>query len=306
MRLSIHFLLIALSFIIESEGQTKSLDTLWKDYYNQGKAFAEITSGRLEITNVTYSIQYLDIDGKLESYLVKQTENFVETTSNPEAENSKITLDIFALKNGQFVKTISKNAYSISFSTQFIHSYNNGGCFDERCGELSSINSGETFLKFSLKYYTVEIPNSQIHLYFGFSCDARDESNLILGELYYACALPIITQGKGFYYTLAFKKVNKIIFKASTKEVFAKIEPSSPEMTLRKSTDKDNLEDSSDFQTLMLWSYDKVKSLSGVNFPGLKIKFYDGESNSIPPIEIPFKDGLLFGDSTDRTIYIDK
>lgn len=306
MRQSFYFLLIAISFIIESKGQTKSLDTLWKDFYNQGKAFAKINSGRLEITNVTYSIPFLDIDGELESYLVKQTQSSVTTAADPEEENSKITLDIFALKNGHFVKTISKNAYSITFSTQFIQSYNNGGCFDERCGELSSINSGETFLKFSLKYYTVEIPNSQIHLYFGFSCDARDESNLILGELYFAYALPIITQGKGFYYTLAFTKVNKIIFKARTKEVFAKIEPSSPQMTLCKSTDKDKLEDSSEFQSLLLWSYDKVKSLRGVNFPGLKIKFYDGESTSTLPIEIPVKDGLLFGDSTDRIIYVDK
>jgi hypothetical protein len=276
-----------------------------KDFSNEGGSSIKVGSDQTQITNVTYSIENLYIDDKLENYIVKKTQNTI-TTPEQEKIDSKITLDILALNDGHLVRTISKSAVSVLFSTQFIQTYNNGGCLDEMAGELSSL-SGETFLRSGYKYQTVEIPNAQIHLYFGFSCAARDESKLILGELYFAQALPIITQGKGNYYSLAYKTVSRIIFKAQTKEVFNSIEQSSPDMTLLKHTDKDVLENSDEKQTLQLWSYDKVKSLSGVNFPGLEIKFFKEGSGSSTIIKIPIKDGLPFGDNlAGRTIYIDK
>jgi hypothetical protein len=278
---------------------------LTKDFNNKGESSIYIGSGQTQITNVTYSIENLYIDDKLDNYIIKQTHSSI-TTPEQEPVDSKITLDIFALNDGHLVKTISKNALNVLFATQFIQSYNNGGCGDEMSGELSTL-SGETFLKSGYKYYTVEIPNSQIHLYFGFSCGARDESKLILGELYVAQALPIVTQGKGYYYALEFKTLSRIILKARTKEIFDQIEPSSPDITLLKHNDKDVLEDSPEKQTLLLWSYDKVKNLSGVSFPGFKMKFYKGDSGSTTPIVIPIKDGLPFGDnSAERTIYIDR
>jgi hypothetical protein len=276
-----------------------------RDFYNEGKSSIKIDTDQMLITNVDYSIQFLDINDELENYVIKQTKRSI-ISEGEVVGDSKISLEIFDLKDGRKVSTISKNAYRVLFSTQFIQSFYNGDCWDESSCELSTL-SGETFLKSNYKYYTAEIPNSQIHLYFGFSCDTRDESKLILGELYFAQALPIITKGKGYYYSLAFKTISRIIFKTRTNEIYNRIEPSSPEMTLLKHTDEDVLQDSPEVQKLLLWSYDKVKSLNGVDFPGLKIKFYERDSKSSSPIEIPIKDGLLFGDIfVEKTIYIDK
>jgi len=320
MRQLIFIILIILTACSDSKTQTDKLsDNLTKahsidslsnslnqkmNFNNNGKSSFTVDANQIRITNVTYTLHHLDINDELDNYIVKQTQSIIGMEDEVEGD-SKISLEIFSRKDGRLVSTISKNAYSIEFSTQFIQSFYNGECYEESSCELSSL-SGKTFLKSSYKYYTAEIPNSQIHLYFGFSCDTRDESKLILGELYFAQALPIITQGKGYYYSLEFKTVSRIIFKARTIEVFNRIEPSSPEMTLLKNTDKDDLQDSPKVQTLKLWSYDKVKSLNGVNFPGLKIKFYGYDSISLSPIEIPIKDGLLFGENTsEKTIYIE-
>jgi hypothetical protein len=275
-----------------------------KNFNNKGESSFNVEANQIKITNVTYTLRFLDLNDELENYIVKQTQRIIEKEDEVEGD-SQISLEIYALKDGRLVRTISKNAYRVLFSTQFIQSFYNGGCYEESSSELSSL-SGETFLKSSYKYYTVEIPNSQIHLYFGFSCDLRDESKLILGELYFAQALPIVTQGKGHYYSLAFKTVSRIIFKARTKGIFDRIEPSSPDITFLKHNDEDVLQDSPEVQTLHLWSYNNVKSLNGVSFPGLKIKFYTVDSISSSPIGIPIKDGLLFGDnSAEKTIYIE-
>jgi len=320
MRQLIFIILIIFSACGDSKKQTvKLLDNLTKEYSkdsltnvlsqmknfnNKGESSFTVEANQVRITNVTYTLEYLDINDELGNYFVKQTQKSI-ITKDEIGTDSEISLDIFALKDGHLIRTISKKAYRILFSTQFIQSFYNGRCGEESSCELTSL-TGETFLKSSYKYYTAEIPNSQIHLYFGFSCDTRDESKLILGELYFAQALPIITQGKGYYYSLAFKTVSRLIIKARTKEIFNRIEPSSPDMSFLKHTDNDVIQDSPAVQTLQLWSYDKLKSLNGVNFPGLKIKFCKGDSISSSKIEIPIKDGLLFGDnSTGKTIYVD-
>jgi hypothetical protein len=103
----------------------KSVQT--KDFSNEGGSSIKVgcrpnANNKCDLLN-----RKLFIDDKLGNYIVKKTHNTITT---PEQENidSKITLDIFALNDGHLVRTISKSAVSVEFSTQFIQTYNNGGC----------------------------------------------------------------------------------------------------------------------------------------------------------------------------------
>ena len=73
-------------------------------------------------------------------------------------------------------------------------------------------------------------------------------------------------------------------------------------MKLVKNTDKDELFDNNNNQELRLWSLNKAKGLMGINFTGLRIQF------NKTPLDIPIKNGYLFGDSINlkKTIYIDR
>jgi len=274
------------------------------DFSNKEEASVKVDSNNTQIKNVTYTEEYLDKDNSLDYYIVKKTQE-ITTTHGAEGQDSKITLDFFSLNDGKLVKTITKTTDVVSIASEYLHSTKYGCCGAEDYNELSSIWTDETFLKYNTKYYYIEIPNAHTSFYLGYLCESRDEKELILGELYLAHSLPTLPEGKHFY-SAVFKTVNKIIIKAKTKEIFDKIVPFTPTMTLVKNTDKDQLIDYSDHQELRLWSFNNAKNLQGLDFLGLKIQF-DGDSVSQTPIEIPIKNGLLFGDNgSEQTIYVDK
>jgi len=286
----------------DSLEQSKPDRSYTTDFNNKDEASIKVDSNNTQIKNVTYSEQYLDRDNELDYYIAKQTQEII-TSRGAEGQDSKITLDFFSLKDGKLVKTISKTTDVISVSSQYLHSTKYGCCGAENYNELSSIWKDEIFLKYNSKYYYIEIPNAHTSFYLGYLCDARDEGKLILGELYLTHSLPSLPEGKHFY-SETFKTVNKIIFKAKTKEIFDKIVPFTPTMTLVKNTDKDQLIEYPDHQELQLWSFNNAKGLNGVDFLGLKIQF---ENDTIIPIDIPIKNGFLFGDSlNERTVYIYK
>ncbi len=270
---------------------------------NHEDSYVKVDSLKTYVKNVTYSEEFLDKDNELGNYIVKRTRNIISTLGAMQ-HDSKITLDFFARSNGKLIKTITKPADEISIAVDYIHSTRYGCCGAENYDELSSIWTDEPFLTFNSKYYHIEIPNAHTSFYFGYLTDVRDEEKMIHGILYFSHDLPYLPEGKDTYSSI-FKTVNTIVFKAKSKEAFEKIIPFTPEMTLVKNTDKDKLTDYQDHQELQLWSFDKAKSLKGLDFIGLKIDFSDDKKNI--SIEIPIKDGLLFGDnSIERTIYIDE
>ena len=292
------------TFIEKDSLQAKIADKIsFNNFNNQDIASVKFDSINTRIKNITYSEEYLDKDNELDYYIVKKSQE-ITTTHGAEGQDSKITLDFFSLKNGELIKTITKETDAISISNEYLLATKYGCCGTEDYNELSSIWTNETFLKYNSKYYYIEIPNAHTGFYLGFLCDARDEKELILGELYFAQSLPTLPAGKR-YYSSVFKNVNKIVFKAMTQEVFDKIVPFTPTMTLVKNTDKDELIEYPNHQELRLWSYDNVNSLAGVDFLGLKIQF-EGDSISQTPIDIPIKNGLLFGDNKiESTIYVE-
>lgn len=276
------------------------------DFNNKEEASVKVDSNNTQIKNVTYTEEYLNKDNSLDYYIVKKTQEIMTAhgAHGTEGQDSKIKLSFFSLNDGKLVKTITKTADAISIASEYLHSTKYSCCGAEDYNELSSIWTDETFLKYNTKYYYIEIPNAHTSFYLGYLCDSRDEKKLILGELYLAHSLPTLPGGKHFY-SAVFKTVNKIVLKAKTKDIFDKIVPFTPAITLVKNTGKDQLIDYPDHQELQLWSFNSAKSLQGLDFPGLKIQF-GGDSVSQTPIKIPIKNGLLFGNSGEQTIYVDK
>ncbi len=274
------------------------------DFSNQDQSYVKVDANKTQIVNVTFSERYLNRDNEFEYYIIKKKQETIAVRGQ-EGQNSKITLDFFSLNDNKLIKTISKNFDDISVSIEHLMSTKYGCCGSEDYNELSSIWTNETFLKFNSKYYLIEIPNSHTSLYIGYVSDSRDEEKLILGELYLSHSLPILPQGKNSY-SSRFKIVNKLIFKAKTLEVFNNLDPFTPSITLVKNISKDELIDYEDHQELRLWSFNNAKSLDGVDFLGLNIKFESDVNESIS-LDIPIKNGLLFGDnSTEKVIVVDK
>jgi hypothetical protein len=123
------------------------------------------------------------------------------------------------------------------------------------------------------------------------------------GELRFARALGTLGAGKKFY-DIEYKAISKIVFKAKTKSLFDKLTPFSPSITLLKNNDKDKLADYQDRQELSLWSYENHRNLDGITFPVMRLVF---ENDTTITVDIPLKNGLLFGDSSqERIVYLDE
>jgi hypothetical protein len=316
MRYGIWFILVALTSCKKSNNQldfsigssqnaSLQIETNnTSNFSNQDQSYVKVDATKTQIVNVTFSEISLNRDNEFDHYIIKQIQETI-TLRGQEGQDSKINIYIFSPKSNKLIKTISKKFDRTSFSAKYLHSTKYGCCGSEDYNELSSIWTDDVFLRFNSKYYQIEIPNSHTNFYLGYVSDTRDEEKLILGELYLAHELPYFQQGKSSNFS-NFKIVNKLIFKAKTLEVFNNLLPFTPSITLVKNSSKDQLIDFEDHQELRLWSFNNAKSLEGVDFLGLKIKFESDVNKSISQ-EIPIKNGLLFGDnSIEKEVEVDK
>jgi hypothetical protein len=238
----------------------------------------------------------------LDYYIVKQT---TETNKirGREGVDSKVTLDIYSIVDSKLIRTISRKTDKVELSSDLVQSTKYGCCGGENYCELSEIWQDNTFLTYNDKYYVVDIPNTRIWFYLGYLSQARDEKQLIHGELRFARALGTLGAGKKFY-DIEYKAISKIVFKAKTKSLFDKLTPFSPSITLLKNNDKDKLADYQDRQELSLWSYENHRNLDGITFPVMRLVF---ENDTTITVDIPLKNGLLFGDSSqERIVYLDE
>lgn len=283
------------------------LDEFTSGFKNQGESYVTVNGEdenvETEINNINYSENYLNYQNELNHYILKTT-HLTKSVRGQEGQYSSIKVEIFNIPDSKLISTIETESDDISFFTDFYKTGKYGCCGAEDYYELTSLWKNETFLKFNSKYYYIEIPNARIHFYFGFLSDSRDDKNLILGELYFAHSIPKSVPGKSII-SHDFKTVNRLIFKAKDKDLYDKIVPFCPDMTLIKNAEKDQLIDYPDHQELRLWSYNNWKGLEGINFKGIKLEF---SNDTIIPVEIPIENGYLFGkpDNFDRIIYIEE
>ena len=276
-------------------------------FKNQDESFVKVSGEgeniETEIYNVTYSKNYLNYQNELENYIVK-TGQLTKSIRGQEGQNSSITVEIYNIPDSKKISTIEANADDISIFTDFYKTVKYGCCGAESYSELATLWENKTFLKYNSKYYYIEIPNARINFYLGFLVDSRDEGNLILGELYFAQSMPKSVAGKNII-SHDFRTVNKVIFKVRNKELFDRIVPFCPEMTLVKNNEEDQLIDYQDHQELRLWSYNNWKVLNGINITGVKLEF---SNDTIIPISIPIENGYLFGiqNGVDKIVYVEE
>ncbi len=273
----------------------KAQDTSYVRHSTDGPIFTHIR-------NVSFSENYLNRDHNLDYYIVKQTQE-THQIGGEEGHDSRITMDIYDLQTSKIIRTFTERADDIHLNADFLQSVLYGCCGAENYCQLSEIWHDHTFLTYNDKYYFVDIPNARIQFYLGYLSDAWNESRLVHGELHFAHSYSKLGPG-GEFYSNEYRAISKIVFKAKTEKMFKKLIPFSPSITLVRNTDQDQLVEHSDFQELRLWSYNNHKDLRGINFVALRLTFQNDTTISI---DIPIKDGLLFGDSSaERTLYIDE
>jgi hypothetical protein len=274
------------------------------DFQNQDQSYARYFSrdSTTRIRNVNYSENYLSRGHDLDYYIVKQT---TETNKirGQEGVDSKVTLDIYSISDSKLIRTITKKTDKVELSSDLVQSTKYGCCGAENYCELSEIWQDNTFLTYNDKYYVVDIPNTRIWFYLGYLSEARDEKHLVHGELHFARSIGTLDPRKKFY-NIEYKTISKIVFKAKTKALFKKLLPFTPSITLLKNTDEDKLFDHQDRQELSLSSYNNHKNLEGITFPVMRLIF---ENDTTITVDIPLRNGLLFGDSSpEHTVYLDE
>jgi hypothetical protein len=283
------------SISVNKKSKFENQDQSYIKYYMNGK-------NNVIIRNISYSVNYLNHEHDLDDYIIKQTHQ-TNSVMGQEGKDSKVILDIFSISDSKLIRTIAKRADDIDISSNFLKSTKYGCCGAEDYSELAEIWQDNTFLTYNGKYYFVDIPNARLEFFLGYLSDARNKDKLIHGELHFAQSFGTLDPNSK-YYTNKYRAISKIIFKAKTKLIFDKIVPFSPEITLLKNTEKDQIVEHQDHQELSLWSYNEHKNLDGINFIAMRLTF---QNDTTIIFDIPIKNGFLFGDdSPERIIYIDK
>lgn len=277
------------------------------EFYNRDFSYAKVSGSGdniiTEYSNVVYTERHLNYWGNFDHFIVKR-QSFTKLKRGQEGQESRIKVEIFNIPESKVISTIETDADDISIVTNYYILAKYTCCGGEDSYEIKTLWENKTFLTYNTKFYYIEIPNARNNFYFGYSSDAWNEKELILGELNFALSSSEFNSVSNRYYD-SFKPANKIIFKAKTKEIFDKIAPFCPDMTLLKHSDKDQLIDYSDHQELRLWSYDSKKDLSGINLTGLKLVFQNDKAITV---EIPIINGYLFGKANEfnKIVYIDE
>jgi hypothetical protein len=279
--------------------------TQGSDFENQDQSYAKVSlkeSVTTRIRNVSYSEQYLDRDTSLDYYIMKETRE-TESIRGVEGLDSRITLDIYTISESKLVRTIKKQADEVriwqNLGPDFLQVMQYGDLL-KYC-ELSEIWRDNTFLTFNDKFYVVSIADPRMQFYMGYSLADRDEPQLIHGALHFTHYHARLLPGARSY-SDEYRVISRVFFKAKSREVYEKLTPWCPSITLLRHTDKDEIVDTPEYQELRLWSFNHHVGLNGINFDALRLTFQDDTTITVT---IPVENGLLFGDnSLERILYV--
>ena len=253
------------------------------------------------IRNVTYEEQDLSRGNDLTYFMVKQTRD-TRRFRESEGVDSRITLEIFDIPGRTLLHRWVTYADEVKFQTNFLQTVKYGCCGAENSCQLSDIWNDRIFLPYNEKYYVIDVPNSGLKLFLGYHSDARDDSTLMHGEL--ILAHEIANPGaQGPFSSIEYRTANRVRFVAKTKDFFNELSWFSPTITLLRNTEKDEIADHLDYQEMHLWSLDFHKTMSGLDVKGVRLVFEDGKPIVI---DIPIKNGLLFGDTAAvHTVFLE-
>lgn len=254
--------------------------------------------------NITYSRQYLMNDKGSDRYMVKKT-NYLNYFPAFKDQVSVINLDIYNTHSGELIQSIKKNVDEAFVNEDFISTLIYGCCGSTDSGELSTIWSDSTFLKYDTKYFQIDIDQGRIRLFFGYSCHTK-YPDTVKGTLYYiiATSRPVESKTYGDAYKYTYHVAGKVIFKLDPKSKYPepmRIYNLSWGIHLIENRLDERKSQGLNYEKLDLWG--GIPTLNNVNITPLQIK---PRGDTLINISIPIVHGYLFGDSvhTERTIYI--
>lgn len=253
------------------------------------------------IRNVTYAEEFLTRGDSLSYFMVKQTHE-TRRLRAAEGVDSWITLEIFDLGSRSLIHRRETRADDVKFETRYLQTVKYGCCGAENTCELTDIWNDRVFLPFNEKYFIVEVMNGGLRLFLGYRSDAYDDSAMVHGELILAAETALF-DSNGKFSGYEYRTVNRVVFKAKDRELFKNLIGFSPSITLLRNTERDQIVDHPGYQELRLWSFDHHKGLAGIDFTVLRLVFENGKPIVL---DVPLKDGLLFGDAEGvRTVYLE-
>lgn len=173
----------------------------------------------------------------------------------------------------------------LQFKSNFYKAINRGCCGSESYAELYSYESNDPILKYNNDYFTVNIPNSQIRMFVGYSHRGygRDDSNI--GTLYLGTLDGL---------------VSSITFVGTSPEIKEDlIWYWSPKIEFRTENESNRI--TSDGQEIRLNSSNRAKSLDDINDFSIYIEYLGDASGKTAQFKIPVINGKLNGDDELHT-----
>ncbi|RJE74151.1 YARHG domain-containing protein [Reichenbachiella sp. MSK19-1] len=167
----------------------------------------------------------------------------------------------------------------LRFATNYYHAVEYGCCGAENYGELFSYDSDEPFLKFNETYYTVDIPNSKIHMFAAYCHEHSGRNGLTISTLY-------LSTLEGVVSSITFVATNQ-----QSKEDLPWYW--TPTIELRATNDKNRV--IQDGKEINLWSSNFAKTLSDISGFSIFIEFWSEGTGKKVEFDIPIVKGKFYG-----------
>ena len=190
------------------------------------------------------------------------------------------------------IETIDESNYwettkyfnDIILKNDYYMAINFGCCGAEDFGKLYNYTREEEILAFNHKYYRIDVPNSPIKLFLGYSHEESDHEQLELATLSLATLEGL---------------VNKVNFKfENTEDSEDVIWYFSPEINLSSQNEKDRIFDNG--LSMQLWSSNHQKDIDKITRFFITINFLGDSSGRKATYTIPITNGRLYGSTLDE------
>lgn len=173
----------------------------------------------------------------------------------------------------------------LKFESSYFHAVEYGCCGAENYGELFTYNSDEPFLKFNQSYFTVDIPNSKIHMFLGYCHEHSGRDGSTISTLYLSTLDGVVS-------SITFVANNQ-----KTKEDLPWYW--TPKIEIRTENEKNKI--IKDGQEIRLWGSNFANSLNEINGFSVFIEFWSEGSGKKAQFNIPITNGRFYGSGKQDT-----
>ena len=239
-----------------------------------------------ETVEINYKVVFIIPNGhkKLEHYIAKYTTK-TKTCTGCEGQERNVKVEIYSFDApNKLVMEIDKNCDELTLFTNTYKTTIYGCCADENIYEIFDYEH-KSIIQADNQIILGNIPNSEINFYVGFTKELND--TLIFGSLNYS-------------YNSNEKYTIKIRTKKNLENDFL---PFSPNIEILSDGANDNFSKSDN--EYIFWSLNKITNKNFINNLTIRLTFLCENETIDNVIDIPIKNGNLFGkEETIQDIFI--